>query len=235
MRLGLALATFVAASAVLLGGALVDSVLLLDGNRAEAAAKVVVRLFNGEDLSGWTTFIDPARQDVKPEDIWRVEDGVIYCRGHVNGYLLTEDEYENYILRLEWRWGDEVARGRNSGVFVHTVGENKIWPKAVEAQLMANHAGDFWLVDGAKLTIDESRRDPNSARHYFRMDKGDVEKPLGEWNQYEIICRGDRIELVVNGTLVNVGTNSELTRGRILLQSEGAEIHFRNIELEHLD
>lgn len=192
------------------------------------------KLFNGKDLTGWDTYIDPRAKDVKPEDIWSIEDGVIRCRGHVNGYLITDKEYENYVLRLQWRWGDEVARGRNSGVFVHVVGPNKIWPKAIEAQLMADHAGDFWLVDGAKLWVNQARQDQRTTRHYLRMQDS-VEKPVGEWNQYEITCKGDAVKLVINGHVVNIGTESELTRGKILLQSEGAEIHFRNIELRAIE
>lgn len=191
-------------------------------------------LFNGKDFSGWRQFVDPSK-DVKPDDIWSIEDGVIRCRGQVNGYLITEDEYENYVLRLQWKWGDEVARGRNSGVFMHVVGPDKIWPKGVEAQLMADHAGDFWLVDGFQLNIDKERQDPGTPRHYYRLEpSAEIEKPLGEWNQYEIICDGDEVRLKVNAHLVNVGTDAELTKGRILLQSEGAEIYFRNIELEPL-
>jgi hypothetical protein len=61
-----------------------------------------------------------------------------------------------------------------------------------------------------------------------------VEKPRGEWNQYEITCKGNTIRLAINGQLVNEGTDAELNRGKILLQSEGSEIHFRNIELKPL-
>ena len=61
-----------------------------------------------------------------------------------------------------------------------------------------------------------------------------VEKKVGEWNQYEITCKGDTIKLVINGQLVNEGTEAEMTKGKILLQSEGAEIYFRNVELKHI-
>jgi hypothetical protein len=188
-----------------------------------------IKLFNGKDFTGWNRFLNP-KQKADPNQIWTIKDGVIICEGSVNGYLITEKEFENYVLRVQWRWGDKVARGRNSGVFVHVVGPDKIWPKSIEAQLMHEHAGDFWLVDGFKLKVDSARQDPKQARHFLRM-KDNVEKPLGEWNQYEITCKGDTVRLVVNGQLVNEGTNAELTKGKILLQSEGAEIHFRNIEL----
>jgi hypothetical protein len=195
-----------------------------------------VKLFNGRDLTGWKKYLDPRNAKTKDIDLdkfWTVKDNVIHCDGSINGYIITEKDYDNYVLKLEWRWGDssKAKPTPNSGVFVHVVGDDKIWPKGVEAQLAADHAGDFWLVDGFKLKIDESRRDPKSERHYFRLKDG-VEKPRGEWNQYEITCKGNTVKLVINGQFVNEGSDAELNRGKILLQSEGSEIHFRNIELK---
>jgi hypothetical protein len=193
-----------------------------------------IKLFNGKDFKGWTKFLDPKKKG-DPEKIWKVEGDMIYCEGSVYGYLLTDKEYDNYVLKVQWKWGEKlfIGKQRNSGVFVHVTGPDKIWPKAVEAQLMEDHAGDFWLVDNFKLKVDPKRQDPKIARHYLRM-KDHVEKKVGEWNQYEITCKGDTIKLVINGELVNEGTDAEITKGKILLQSEGAEIYFRNIELKHL-
>ena len=64
--------------------------------------------------------------------------------------------------------------------------------------------------------------------------KQDVESPSGEWTRLEVIAEGDRVTNVVNGKVVNEGTRSSLTEGRILVQSEGAEIYFRRIDLEPL-
>ena len=197
-----------------------------------------VKLFNGRNLDGWRKFLDPKNpktKDIDPDKFWTVRDGAISCEGSVNGYIITDKDYGDYVLRVEWRWGDKAKeqKGPNSGVFVHVIGKDQIWPKAVEAQLMADHAGDFWLVDGFKLKVDEARHDPKNERHYLRM-KDDVEKPRGEWNRYEITCKGDTIKLVVNGQLVNEGTDAEARKGKILLQSEGAEIHFRDIALKPL-
>jgi hypothetical protein len=189
-------------------------------------------LFNGKDFSGWTKFLDP-RSKATPDQIWQVQDGMIRCDGSVYGYLLTEKEYGDFELRLQWRWGKKVTSQRNSGVFVWVSGPDRIWPRAVEAQLFINHAGDIWLVDGFKLTVDPARRDPKTAHHYLRT-KDHVEKAVGEWNQYDITCKGATLKLVVNGHTVNEGRHAERTRGKILLQSEGAEIFFRNIELKHL-
>lgn len=202
------------------------------GSQAEKD-KNWIKLFNGKDLSGWTVFLDP-RKKADPTKVFSVQDGILVCEGTPLGYLITDKEYENYILKVQWRWGKKVrGKVRNSGVFVHVVGPNKIWPKAVEAQLMAGHAGDFWLVDNFKLKVDSKRQDPKVARHYYRM-KDHVEKAIGEWNQYEITCQGGSIRLAINGQRVNEGTEAELRKGRILLQSEGAEIHFKEVALRRL-
>ena len=192
------------------------------------------KLFNGKNFDGWRIFLDPKKK-ADADKIWRVEEGIIVCEGSVNGYLITEKDYDNYVLKVEWRWGKKgPAKGkRNSGVFVHVHGPDKIWPKAIEAQLMADHAGDFWLVDNFKLKVDPSRQDPKISRHYYRMKDG-VEKDIGEWNQYEITCKGDTIKLKINNQVVNEGTEAEASKGKILLQSEGAEIHFRNVMLKAL-
>jgi len=64
--------------------------------------------------------------------------------------------------------------------------------------------------------------------------KDDVESPYGEWTRLEVIAEGDRITNIVNGKIVNEGYRSSLTGGKILIQSEGAEIYFRRIDLEPL-
>jgi Domain of Unknown Function (DUF1080) len=202
-------------------------------------------LFNGKDLTGWKQFMPD--KNVKPEDVWSVTGGVITCAGakKPNGYIITEKEYGNYVLKVQWRF-PAGSPGGNSGVLLHVQQPDKVWPKSVEAQLQSGEAGDFWLID-AKLDIDKERNNPRNPRNYIRIgekwvypegsktpkaERKNVEKPIGEWNQYEIHCDGGNIKLMVNGQLVNEGKNGELTRGRILLQAEGADIQFRNIEIK---
>jgi len=59
----------------------------------------------------------------------------------------------------------------------------------------------------------------------------DVEKPGGEWNHLEAIVQGGNLQYFVNGRLVNEGLEGSLTEGKLLFQSEGAEVFFRRIEL----
>ena len=70
-------------------------------------------------------------------------------------------------------------------------------------------------------------------RQGFR-GKEDVEKPVGEWNTLECICDGDKITNILNGKVVNAGTKASHTKGKILFQSEGAEVFFRKIDLKPL-
>src|SRR2546423_549691 len=124
--------------------------LALCSARAEDKETKTIELFNGKDLSGWKVFITPLdKGKTKPEEVWSVKERVIVCKGDPFGYLITEKEYGDYKLELEWRWTKDKVKGRrNSGVFVHVAGKDKIWPNGAEAQLMEGNAGDFWLVDG---------------------------------------------------------------------------------------
>lgn len=188
-----------------------------------------IRLFNGRDFSGWTYYLVDPR--AKLEDVWSIDSdaGVLICRGEPIGYLRTVADYTNFVLKLEWRWSPVTRKAGNSGVLLRVVGPDKIWPRSVEAQLQSGSAGDFWLIDGAVLQTPADRIDPQTPRHRLRTRTN--EKPIGEWNAYEITCDGDRITLKVNGEVVNEGTGAEVVPGKIALQSEGAEIHFRNIRL----
>jgi hypothetical protein len=195
-------------------------------------------LFNGKDLSGWKVYLDPKKRETiaEPDKVFTVKDGVIHCRGDINGYIRTEKEFGDYVLKVQWRWGEKVYTKngkRNSGVFVHVIGPDKIWPKAIEAQLAESRAGDIWLVDGFTLSVDKSRQDPKVTRHYFHL-KDDVERPIGEWNQYEITCEQGKVKLVVNGVLQNEGAHAEVAKGGILLQSELAEVYFKDIKMKRL-
>ena len=111
---------------------------------------------------------------------------------------------------------------------MHATGPDKIWTKSIECQIQEGDCGDFWLVDGTAITVAGERQ-----TRYKKKTK-DAEKPRGEWNTIEVVCDGDKITHIVNGVVVNEGTDASVTRGRILLQSEGAEIFFRKVELTPL-
>ncbi len=185
-------------------------------------------LFDGTSLEGWTYHLsDP---NTKRQAVWSIADGVLSCEGNPVGYLRTETDYTNYILSLEWRF--DPARGAgNSGVLLRVVGEDKVWPKSIEAQLHHRNAGDIWNIDRVDMDTDANRR---SGRRTTRRAPSS-EKPMGEWNQYRITVAGERLMLEVNGVLQNQARWCAEVPGKIALQSEGAPIEFRNIRLRQLE
>jgi hypothetical protein len=182
-----------------------------------------VALFDGKSLAGWVQFL-PDKAD--PAKTWSVKDGVIHCTGTPAGYLRTEKTFKNYFLVVEWRW---PAQPGNSGVLLHMQRDDKVWPYSIEAQLESGNAGDFWLIDGADVKIDETRRNPGQKTNVKHI--AGAEKPPGEWNRYEITSIDGALVLVVNGELVNWGRGAVPDEGHVLLQSEGAPIEFRTIEI----
>lgn len=187
-----------------------------------------VRLFNGEDLSGWDFFL--VDENATMEDVWNVEDGVLVCKGEPGGYLYTENEYESFKLVVEWRWPEEPG---NSGVLMRITPSPEMLPSSVEAQLRSGSAGDMISFQGFKIGGDEERL--SEMRVGWRLERIEGnENPPGDWNRYEITADGDRITVVLNGTVVNEATGCDVRPGRIGLQSEGGVVHFRTVTLTPL-
>lgn len=198
----------------------------------EAPLEGEIDLFNGEDLSGWKAVVPDAESfKIKPEEVWNVQDGVLVCKGTPVGYIRTEKEYTNFILKLQWRFSPVTKQAGNSGVLFRMIGPDKVWPKSVEAQLQSESAGDFWNIDDFQMSTDPARTNGRNTR----KTHGGVERPIGEWNEYEITVNKGEVILRVNGEELNRAWNVAEVPGKICLQSEGAEIHFRKIRLIPLD
>ncbi|MHC4085682.1 MAG: 3-keto-disaccharide hydrolase [Planctomycetota bacterium] len=175
--------------------------------------------------------------DSQMKDVWRIEDDILVCNGLPLGYLYSNAEYDDFVLKLEWRWPADKEPGKG-GVLIRTVGEHKIWPKSLEAQINAGDAGDFWGLDGYELSGPADRTRSMDNEKFGRLTNVKktqaLEKPAGQWNTYEIIADGDTVTLIINGTEVNKATGCDPNSGRICLTSEGSEIHFRNLKLTPL-
>ena len=204
---------------------------------SEEAEAAWVDLFNGRDLSGWLPV------NVAP-DTFTVRDETIVCSGSPAGFLLSECAYENFVLELEWR---HLSPAGNSGVLLWAddlPATGAYFPRAVEVQVLdpgsevgrANAGrqftghGDIMAIRGAELTpmgrISENRR--RSLPTELRV------KASPEWNHYRIECRDGRIRLAVNGVFVTEAEQASPRVGFIGLQSEGSEIHFRNLRIQPL-
>lgn len=183
-------------------------------------------LFNGQNLDGWEIFVFDSI--TSPTDFFYVKDGTIETPGVPNGYLRTTKEYSNYKLHIEWRYPEEPT---NSGVFLHTNGPDLLWPGHYQGQLKHENAGDF-IVHGIemKATLNDTVfTSSEQTKPLISKMEESSEKRAGEWNSYDILCKGNTIELRVNGKLQNIATDLSHTIGAIGLQAEGSKIQFRNI------
>jgi hypothetical protein len=210
---------------------LLVSVLLVPAAAGAAAAEGVDLLAQPLEAS-WKSFSeDPA---TKLADVWQIKEGVLVCKGTPLGGIYLDRDLTNFTLRLEWRWpaGEKAGKG---GVLLRAVGPWKVWPRSLEAQLNAGQAGDFWGLGGFPLAGPQDRlktpEHPQFGKLTHLERSATVEKPAGEWNQYEIVAAGPVVTLKVNGRLVNKATKCDAHPGKICLTAEGNEIQFRNIRL----
>ena len=203
-----------------------------------------VALFDGKSLDGWYADVPKADENPGIEASFVVRDGNLVSLGVPRGHLITKDEYSDYRLVVEYRF---PAKPGNCGVLVHSSKPRvlyKMFPASIEVQMQHQHAGDFWVIGEDIKVPDMEERRPRregqkwggfekDARHIHNLTDGS-EKPLGEWNRMEIICKGDEIIVWVNGDLVNHGYGATVDSGKIALQAEGSEVEFRKVELRKL-
>lgn len=219
------------------------------------AHAAMIDLLEGSTLARFDTFIRGRGLGADPEHVFTVTGGVLHVSGQEMGYVVTKQPYSRFYLRAEFKWGtgtfgERAGQARDSGILYCVQGEPKVWPRSIEFQIKEGETGDFWLTDGAALTGSDGKRvtgPPGSALNIghidkgpeknvvgFRNSKGEFEKSYGEWNLLELVEDGNVIRQYVNGKLANVGTDPFPTQGKILFQSEGAEIFFRNLQLAPL-
>jgi len=205
---------------------------------AEPAAKngpvkLIMAQDNSGELAGWQSYNEDPK--AKTGDVWRLTaDGVLVCRGTPKGYIYTRKDFTDFVLKLQWRRPKDKQPGKG-GVLIRTIGKHKIWPKSLEAQLNAPDAGDFWGLDGYPLAGPADRIKTLRHEQFGKLTNlkraKDAEKPAGQWNQYEIVARGETVTLVINGQVVNRATGCPAVPGKICLTAEGDEIHFRNVQV----
>ncbi len=236
-------------------------------------------VFNGKDLSGWTTHLPGLAPNHDPKGVFRVVrlggENVIRVSGEGLGGLTSEAEIENYHLTLEFKWGQarhppRQDEPRDSGLLYHASGgprKSTGWLESLELGILeGGETGDFYSVpgpQGARIQVDvEGDEIPIAKRRYrdqpirFRaggprvsattdgvLSTRDYEKPRGQWNRLDLFCLGQTAVHVVNGRVAMVLTNIEKavdgillphTRGKIQLQSEGAETYYRKVRYRPL-
>ncbi len=214
-----------------------------EASEAGTAQPETIALFNGADLTGWHTDIPRVEEIPDAPPSFVVRDGLLVSQGRPQGHLITDETYRDYRLVVEYRWPGNPG---NCGILVHASVPRRLFgmfPQSIECQMHAGNAGDFWCI-GEDIAVPdmEERRGPKEDWGVDGQKKrrianltDDSENPPGEWNQMVIECRGDEIDVWVNGDHVNHGFDCTASQGRIAIQAEGAACEFRKVELTPLN
>jgi hypothetical protein len=244
-----------------------------------------ISLFNGKDLKGWDTYLGPDLDDhgkpingqpiglnKDPRHVFTIvkeeDENIIRISGENWGAISTINEYKNYHLHLEFKWGNlswgqKKNKKKDSGLLYHSVGkygaDYGAWMRSQEFQIEEGNCGDYWGVAGGMADIPAIKKpdtgyiyNPRGRITTFREGspegrwciKGiDAENPSGEWNTLDLYCFGDTSIHVINGRLMMILYNGKqvdngqilpLTSGKIQIQSEGAEVFYKEIKIQSI-
>ena len=153
-----------------------------------------VRLFAGKSMEHFDTFVFGHGFNHDPAGVFRVVDGTIRVEGMPYGYFVTKEEYGDFFLRAEFKWGEathgrRTNMARDSGILYRAVELEKraeaaksngsIWPKALEFQIMEGGTGDVILLGGAELTVNGVRKGGALGIQIDRFNKTDLGRQDG--------------------------------------------------------
>ncbi|MFN3997570.1 DUF1080 domain-containing protein [Algoriphagus sp.] len=196
---------------------------------AQEADQGFTPLFNGKNLDGW----------VGNKTSYQVKEGIIVIEpnGGGGGNLFTEKEYGNFILRFEF----QLTPGANNGLGIHAPLEGDAAYVGKEIQILDSEASKY-----AKL---EPYQFHGSVYGVMPAKRGFL-KPVGEWNQQEVIVQHPKIKVILNGETILEGDYAEASRngtldgkdhpglkrssGHIGFLGHGDVVRFRNINIKEL-
>lgn len=200
-------------------------------------------LFDGKDLKGWkghTTMAEraskspgelaelQAKRNKTALEHWSVQDGAIHLDGKGGVSLVTDNDYGNFELYLDWK----IEKNGDSGIYLRGQPQVQIWdsentPGARGADKNSG-SGGLWN---------------NPAGDKAKMPLKKADKPVGEWNTFHITMIGDEVTVELNGTLVvdkgklpNYWAKGKPlpAKGPIELQYHGDPLWFKNIYIKEL-
>jgi hypothetical protein len=186
-------------------------------------------LFNGKTLEGWVV------NKGGNMDRWGAEDGLLFTKGGGGGWLMTEKEYGDFELRLEFK----IPEKGNSGVGLRSPLEGDPAYVGMEIQILDN----AWYKENLKGLRDVQH---TGAIYDVVAPSTDATKPIGEWNTYRIIALGRYVVIILNGTeIVKANLDDYKDRaakhpgllrekGHLGLQSHDGRVEFRNIFVKAL-
>jgi len=209
---------------ILIAIAIVSSAALLS-----AAEAGFTPLFNGKDLTGWTLV-------AKKGEGYSVRDGAIVCAENGGGNLLSEREFSNFILRLEFK----LPPGGNNGIGIRAPLTGDVAYTGIEIQVLDQ--------DNEKYKGHLQPWQHNGSLYNVFPATADNLKPVGQWNEYEITANGTKIKVVLNGkTILDADTSTvkdpeilkkhpglQRTSGHVGFLGHNDPVAFRNIRIKSL-
>jgi len=185
-----------------------------------------VDLLPGPDFKGWKRVPVPATAKLRQQSPWSVDTAskVLVCNGvGVHENLQYERELADFVFHVEWRFKKvEGKKGYNSGVYVRNSADGVIWHQAQVGSLNVGFLFGNTLVEDKPVRFRSGETKPQRG------------KEAGEWNTYEITCKGKEITLWINGYVTAKWAECNVPKGQIGLEAEGFEIEFRNIKVKEL-
>jgi Domain of Unknown Function (DUF1080) len=182
----------------------------------------------GPELKGWTRGPIPPTGQLNPQSQWSLDaaTGHLVCEGNRgHEWLRWDKEQGDFIYHVEWRFTPVPGKPRyNSGIYARNSADARIWHQAQTGDGSGGFLFGDTMVDGQIKRINLSRQ-----------QKGSRVKPAGEWNTFEITCKGKDITLWVNGAVTTQWHDCQIPRGYVGLEAEGYRIEFRNVKLKPLD
>lgn len=188
-----------------------------------------IDLMPGKDLKGWRRVALPP-DPLPAKNAWSVDPakGLLVCDGEgVKEMLLEEAERGDGIFHVEWRFRKGEGRtGHNGGVYFRSSLDGKVWHQAQVADTpKPPQVGDVFAMTpagGEVKRVEVVQKGPNRMR------------PLGEWNAFEITCRGREVTLRVNGEETVRWEDCPVPRGHLGFQAEFFYLEFRNVRFKPL-
>lgn len=187
-------------------------------------------LMPGKDLKGWTRVPIPPDDKLNNKNAWSVDESakVLHCDGvGVKEILRCDREVGDGIFHVEWRFRKtDDKSGYNSGVYVRTSADGKIWHQAqVAMQDKRPQYGDLFGMTLVKGQPKMFLQAGDGARRAYAP---------GQWNTYEVTCKGKTVTVWVNDGVATTWNDCDVPKGHLGLQAEFYYIDFRNLKFKEV-
>lgn len=203
------------------------------------AQTIEKKLLRAGQKDEWYTFLAKAGKNNDSLKVFDIGKNIIHVSGQDFGYIATVKKYHNFHLTLWFKWGEKKyppreKEKRDAGILYRAdlYSGDKIWPRSIEFQIQEGDCGDFWMTDSTTIVYKGKVTQPQNWHREAKLT--DAEKPHGNWNKAEVIVDKGKITHLLNGTIVNEGSNPSIGEGQIMIQSEGAELYYKDVSIQIL-